>query len=80
MFKFKKYNQKIYLQLLFKLLISFATLIFLIPMLLGIVNKYFPLINLPLIIYTSAISIILGVLGFTSTIIILFNILFWSDL
>ncbi len=79
MYKFKKITKVQHVELLFKLLIISLGLVFLVPMLLGISHKYFQLMDVQMIIWTSSLSITLGVLGYLITIFTIFNLLYWGD-
>ncbi len=79
MYKFKKTTQAQYVSLLFKLLLLSSGLIFLAPMIVGVIHKYFQPMDIQMVIWVSSLSITLGVLGYLVTIFTIFNILYWND-
>lgn len=78
MYKFKKTTQAQHVSLLFKILIMSSSLIFLVPMVIGASHKHLQLMDIQMVMWTSSLSITLGVLSYLVTIFTLFNLLYWG--
>jgi len=75
MYKLTKIEQVQHIKLLFIILILCSVIIFLVPILIGAVNKYFQLIPPHMATGISYLGIILGLLGYLVAIFTLFTVI-----
>jgi len=79
MYKYKRSSQAQHVSLLFKLLLISSALVFIVPMFIGVIHKYFQVIDVQMVMWISSLSITLGVLSYLVTIFTLFNLLYWGN-
>jgi hypothetical protein len=80
MYRFTKIKQIQSIDGLFKILMLCSSMIFLAPVFIGAVNKYFQLIDTQMTLWISFFSILIGILGYVVTIFTLFILLHQNKL
>jgi len=78
MYKFKKTTRTQHIGLLFKILLMSTSMIFLVPMFVGVIHKYFQLMDIQMVMWVSSLSITIGVLSYLVTIFTLFDQIYWG--